>query len=192
LKRPPRYRERLPCHSPRTGSKLNHVSCSIGFLTAAATINIGLKVPLPGLTATDTSTTQPQSILILGGSSNVGAAAVQLLRLALPTAAIITTSSPEHHAKLTLLGATVTLERNAQQDAAAIRAASPGGAGIDALIDAVGAASDSPAVLAAFRDDGPKLYTVVRNRMDEKLPDGFQTSRKCPHLLPRRVRADSL
>jgi NADPH:quinone reductase-like Zn-dependent oxidoreductase len=165
--------------SPGIRSKLNHIPCSIGFLTAAATINIGLKVPLPGLTVTDTGATQPQSILILGGSSNVGAAAVQLLRLALPTATIITTSSSEHHVKRTLLGATATLERNAQQNAAAVRAVSPGGTGIDALIDAVGAASESPAVLAAFRDDGPKLYTVVRNRMDEKLPEGFQTSRKC-------------
>lgn len=112
-----------------------------------------------------------KSVLVLGGSSGVGAAAIQLLRLALPSATtIVATSSPRHHERLISLGATACLDR-AAVTAAAIRAATPGGAGVDAILDAVGAAAAAAAqqqpdvsmsvFFDALRGDGPRLYAQV-------------------------------
>lgn len=89
---------------------------------------------------------------------------------------IITTSSAPHHAHLKSLGANVVLERSAQSDAAALKAATPGGAGVDAVIDTVGAGPDSPAVFEAIKADGPKLYALVVTRPDAKLPAGLQST----------------
>ncbi|KAI1506777.1 GroES-like protein [Biscogniauxia marginata] len=150
-------------------------SLPICFLTAAAAIVIGLKVAIPGLAKTENQ--KPlRSILILGGSSAVGSAAIQLLRLTLPSVAIITTSSAAHHAHLKSLGATACLERAAQQDSVALKAATPGGAGVDAILDAVGAGPDAPAVFDALRPDGPKLYSLVITRPDAKVPDGLEAT----------------
>ncbi|RYP66674.1 hypothetical protein DL771_007673 [Monosporascus sp. 5C6A] len=147
------------------------------FLAAGAAITVGLKVALPGLSeGGNPGGNPPQSILVLGGSSAVGAAAIQLLRMALPSAVIVATSSKAHHAHLQSLGATACLERAAQQDSAALKAAAPGGAGFDAVLDAVGAGAEAPDVYDAFRADGPKLYSLVLTRPDAKLPDGLQAT----------------
>lgn len=148
----------------------------IGFLTAGALINIGLKVPIPSLSREQPGQSPPQSILVLSGSSNVGGAAVQLLRIALPSATILTTSSAPHHTHLKSLGASHCFDRAAQGDVAALKAMTPGGAGLDAILDAVGAGAEEPAVFEALRSDGPKLHTVVINRLDEYIPKGLQTS----------------
>ncbi|KAH8882062.1 GroES-like protein [Thozetella sp. PMI_491] len=71
-------------------------------------------------------------------------------------------------------GATKCLERAAQNDAAAMRAASPGGAGVDAIIDAVAAGPEAPAVYDVPRSDGPKLYSLVTTQPDMRLPVGPQ------------------
>ncbi|KAI0546528.1 GroES-like protein [Xylaria curta] len=149
-------------------------SLPIGFLTGGAAVAVGLKVALPGLSEPDSTAPQLKSILVLGASSAVGAAAVQLLRIALPSATIITTSSAAHHAHLKSLGATTCLERSAQEDASALKAASPGGTGVDAVLDAVGACGDSPAVYDALRSDGPKLYSLVLTRFGIEFPPGIQ------------------
>ncbi|KAI5855063.1 GroES-like protein [Durotheca rogersii] len=151
-------------------------SLPIAFLTAAAGVAVGLKVPLPGLPGTEAINPAPKSILVIGGSSGVGSGAIQLLRLALPSATIITTSSVAHHAHLKSLGANTCLERAAQEDSAALKAAAPGGAGVDAILDAVGAAADSPAIYDAFKSDGPKLYALVLTRPGVQLPDGLQST----------------
>ncbi|KAI0467766.1 GroES-like protein [Xylaria cf. heliscus] len=151
-------------------------SLPIGYLTAAAAVVVGLKVALPGLPKPDSITTPLQSILVLGASSSIGSAAVQLLRIALPSATIITTSSAAHHDHLKSLGATTCLERVAQQDAAALKAASPGGYGVDAVLDAVGAGAEASAVYEALRSDGPKLYSLVVTRLDIELPVGLQAT----------------
>ncbi|KAI1641361.1 GroES-like protein [Biscogniauxia mediterranea] len=145
------------------------------FLTAAAAILIGLGVTIPGLSNSD-SGNKLESILILGGSSGVGSSAIELLRLALPNVTIITTSSATHHAHLKSLGANVCLERAAQNDAAALKAATPGGAGVDAILDAVGAGTDSPAVFDALKADGPKIYSLVITRPDAKVPEGLKST----------------
>ncbi|RYP66639.1 hypothetical protein DL771_007682 [Monosporascus sp. 5C6A] len=151
-------------------------SLPIGYLTAAGAIAIGLKVPFPGFSNANTTHEPPQSILVLGGSSGVGSAAIQLLRIALPSATIITTSSVAHHAHLKSLGASTCLERAAQQDTAALKAATPGGAGVDAIIDAVGASVEAPAVYGALKSDGPKLYSLVITRPGVELPQGVQAT----------------
>ena len=97
--------------------------CRVGYLTAAASITGGLHVPLPYLDPTGSSSLK--SVLVLGGSSAVGAAAIQLLRLALPSAMILATSSANHHAHLVSLGATKCFERSAQEDTSAVKAATP-------------------------------------------------------------------
>uniref|UniRef100_A0A8H7K4D4 Enoyl reductase (ER) domain-containing protein n=1 Tax=Bionectria ochroleuca TaxID=29856 RepID=A0A8H7K4D4_BIOOC len=151
-------------------------SIPITYLAAAATIAVGLKVHISGLSTKDTNDAPPRSILVLGGSSGVGSSAIQLLRIALPSATIITTSSPTHHARLKSLGAHFTLERSAQQDAAILKAATPEGAGVDAIIDAVGAGSAEPAVYSALREDGPKLYSLVITRPGVELPEGINAT----------------
>lgn len=130
---------------------------------------------VPGLsTLHAASENPPKSILVLGGSSGVGSSAIQLLRLALPSAVIVATASPAHHAHLRSLGASACLARSAQDDAAALREAAPGG--VDAILDAVGAGPDAPAVFDALRADGPKLYTLVISRPGVQLPTGLQAS----------------
>ncbi|KAI0435416.1 GroES-like protein [Xylaria sp. FL1042] len=151
-------------------------SLAIGFLTAAAAVAIGLKVTIPGLSKSDTTTTRLRSILVLGGSSGVGSAAIQLLRLNLPFATIIATSSMVHHRHLESLGATKCLERSVQQDAVALKAGSPGGSRVDAILNAVGAGVDAPAVYEALKSDGPRLYSLVITRPGTELPTGIQAT----------------
>ncbi|KAI1480089.1 hypothetical protein K445DRAFT_317458 [Daldinia sp. EC12] len=150
-------------------------SLSTCFLTAAGAIVDGLKVGLPGLSKIE-NTNPPKSILILGGSSAVGAAAIQLLRIALPSVTIVVTSSKPHHEHLKSLGANAALERSAQGDAAALKAASPDGAGFDAILDAVGAGPDSPAVYDALKPDGLKLYSLVLTRPGAQVPQGLNST----------------
>ena len=115
-----------------------------------------------------------KSVLVLGGSSVVGAAAIQLLRLALPSATILTTSSAKHHGHLTSLGATKAFDRSAQSDTSAIKAASPGGTGVDAILDAVTAASEEPTVFTALNPTGPKLYSQVVTGQNVEVPEGVE------------------
>ncbi|KAI1421978.1 GroES-like protein [Xylaria sp. FL1777] len=169
-------REASVARKPAAFSFEEAASLPIGYLTAAAAVAVGLKVTLPGLSKSSTSTTPLQSILVLGGSSSIGSAAIQLLRIALPFATIITTSSVAHHDHLKSLGATRCLERSAQEDATALKAASPGGSGVDAVLDAVGAGAEAPAVYETIKSDGPRLYSLVITRPGIELPAGIQTT----------------
>jgi NADPH:quinone reductase-like Zn-dependent oxidoreductase len=117
-----------------------------------------------------------KSILVLGGSSGVGAAAIQLLRLALPSAIILTTSSAKHHAHLLSLGATKCFERSAQDDTSAIKAASPGGSGVDAILDTLSAAASQPAVFTALNSTGPKIYSQVVTGANVEVPEGIKST----------------
>jgi NADPH:quinone reductase-like Zn-dependent oxidoreductase len=117
-----------------------------------------------------------RSILVLGGSSGVGAAAIQLLRLALPSANILTTSSAKHHAHLLELGATKCFERSAQDDTPAIKAASPGSSGVDAILDTVSAAASQPAVFTALNLTGPKIYSQVMTGANVEVPQGIKST----------------
>ena len=146
----------------------------ICYLTAATIITVGLHVPLPHLDSTGSSSLK--TILVLGGSSNVGAAAIQLLRLALPSATILTTSSAEHHDRLISLGATKCFDRSAQEDTSSIKAATPGDSGVDAILDAVTAAATQPAVFTALNSKGPKLYSHAVTGQNVEVPEGVQST----------------
>lgn len=78
----------------------------IGYMTAVCAIIDGLRIPLPFLPDTPQSGRLPSSMLVLGGSSVTGAAAIQLLRMAHPLVPIYATSSPRNFARLDDLGVT--------------------------------------------------------------------------------------
>ncbi|MCJ1391899.1 hypothetical protein MMC18_004766 [Xylographa bjoerkii] len=149
-------------------------SLPLCYLPAAAAVTVGLHVPLPHLDLTGSSSLR--SILVLGGSSAVGAAAIQLLRLALPSATILTTSFAKHHAHLVSLGASKCFERSAQGDTSAIKAATPDGSGVDAILDAVGAAASQPAAFTALSPTGPKTYSQVGTGENVEVPVGVNSA----------------
>lgn len=112
--------------------------------------------PQPALTA----------VLVLGGTSALGAAAIQLLRLSLPEGTpIISTNPAAHKAWVTgVLGATACVDGRdtaCKELVAAVRALTPGGEGVDGVLDAVG----------EFEGDhmDPDLWGVM---MDKELPEG--------------------
>ena len=148
--------------------------CRICYLTAATLITIGLHVPLPYLDSTGSSSLK--TILVLGGSSNVGAAAIQLIRLALPSATILTTSSAEHHDHLISLGATKCFDRSAQDDTSSIKAATPDDSGVDAILDAVTAAASQPAVFTALNPKGPKIHSHPVTGQNVEVPKGIEST----------------
>lgn len=142
----------------------------IMYITAAAAIHASLRIPLPFLKDSVTSGPKPKSVLVLGGSSGVGASTIQLLRLVLPSAIILTTSSPQHHATLVSLGATKALDRNSSNLVSDIRAATDG-RGVETIIDAVGAGATQKDIFAAFSDDSPREYAAVFTAAPLKGPE---------------------
>ena len=135
---------------------------------------MGLHLPLPYLDPTGTSEYNLESILILGGSSGVGASAIQHLRLSLPNATILATSSTQHHGRLVSLGATKVFERTAE--IADIKTSTPGDTGVDAIIDAVGAAGSRPSIFDALSPNGPKLYSQVITGQNITVPEGIKAT----------------
>ncbi|KAK0718479.1 putative alcohol dehydrogenase [Lasiosphaeria miniovina] len=111
-------------------------------------------------------------VLIVGGSSGVGSSAVQLLRLALPSATILTTNSPKHNAHVAGLGATTCIDRSNPKLVEAVKAASPDGKGVDAIIDAVAGAAGEPDLFDVLRKDGPRLYSQVFTGDKIAVPEG--------------------
>lgn len=115
--------------------------------------------------------------MVVGGSSGCGAHAIQLLRMALgPSATIVATSSPQHHGLLTAgLGASGCIARAEQGNAEIVKAASPGGAGFDAIIDCVGAVAQQAQLFDALRSDGPKILSeIVTTTRTTPTPDGIK------------------
>lgn len=157
---------------------------SIVYLTAAAAIVNGFKVPLPHLDPSGTPNSALKSALVLGGSSGVGASAIQLLRLANPSLTILATSAAKHHNRLISLGATKVFERSAQDDPSAIKAATPDGAGVDGILDTVTATIGQPAVFTALNPTGPKLYSqVITGPQNPQTPEGVTATPIIARLL---------
>jgi NADPH:quinone reductase-like Zn-dependent oxidoreductase len=132
----------------------------------------GLQVPLPFIPGTSTTGNSPSSILILGGSSATGAAAMQLLRLAYPSLPILATSSEKHHAHLTSLGATRLFDYHSPTIVFDIKSASPGGSGVDMIIDCVGAGGTQNDICDTLDPSGAKKYASVLTGIDVKVPEG--------------------
>lgn len=117
-----------------------------------------------------TSTTQ-----VVGGSSNVGAAAIQLLRIALPDATILTTSSPKHHALARSHGATAVFDYKSSNLVEQIKKASPNGEGVEAIIDAVNGVQIDPSVFQVLT--GLKYLAEVATGQNLKdIPAGVKHS----------------
>lgn len=107
------------------------------------------------------STTQ-----VLGGSSGVGAAAIQLLRIALPDAIIFATSSPKHFALATSRGATAVFDYKSPSVVEEIKKASPSGEGVEAIVDAVNGVQVDPSLFQVLT--GPKNFAEVATGQNVK------------------------
>ncbi|KAL9639210.1 MAG: hypothetical protein Q9164_001058 [Protoblastenia rupestris] len=117
-----------------------------------------LKIPLLYLADGSATGSQPQSILVPGGSSDVGASASEILRLVLPSTTILTTSSPQNHDHLTSFGATKAFDQNSSSLITDIKAATPEGRGVDIIVAAVAGGAAQPDVFCALSEDGPREY----------------------------------
>jgi len=137
-----------------------------------------LKTSLPFLKDGPTTDIKPSSVLILGGSSAVGAAAIQLLRLAIPDCTILATSSPKHHSRITnKLGANKAFDRNSPSLIIDVKLATPGSRGVDAIIDTVGAGRTQRHIFEAFDTSGPKRYAQVWTGDEEiEVPSGVDSA----------------
>lgn len=132
---------------------------------------MGLNVSLSFVQAPTPTTLK--SVLVLGGSSGVGAAAIQLLRRALPKATILTTSSAKHHSHLISLGATKCFDRTVEPQE--LSKSTPEGLGVDGMLDAVGGAADVPGVFDVLSPNGPRLYSQVLTGKTVNIPDGVNS-----------------
>ncbi|MCJ1389926.1 hypothetical protein MMC18_002783 [Xylographa bjoerkii] len=146
-------------------------SLPICFVTAVCAIVNSLKIPLPFLQGLSTEGQAPSSILILGGSSATGAAAIQLLRKAYPSLPILATSSVKHHARLTDLGATCLVDYKSPSVVADIKAASPGAAGVDVIIDCVSAGASQTDISDVLDPAGSKMYAAIVTGLPFPVPE---------------------
>ena len=140
-------------------------------------LGAGLSLPLPFLKDGPTADRlKSGSILVLGGSSALGASAIQLLRLALPDAVILTTVSAKHQKLVPKLGAHEALDRSSSSLISNIKAATPNGKGVDAIFDAVGAGASDRSVFDALNASGPMRYAQVWTGDDEiEVPIGVDS-----------------
>lgn len=146
------------------------MSSRICYNTAVMAI-LGLKIPLPYLPNTSTLGRTPASILILGGSSAVGAAAIQLLRLAYPSLLILATSSPRYHAHLASLGARKLFDYRSPTVVSDIKGTFPEASGIDMIIDCVSAGAAQTDICDVLDPTGSKMYAAVIAGADVPVPE---------------------
>lgn len=139
-------------------------------------LGVGLKSPLPFVENGPTTGFTPSSALILGGSSALGAATIQLLRLAVPGCKIFTTSSPKHHAHLKSLGVDRAFPRESSSLVEDIKSATEESRGVDAIIDVVGAGRTQSNMFDIFDPAGSKRYAQVWTGDDEiQVPEGVDS-----------------
>ena len=145
-------------------------------MTAVMALGIGLPAPLSFLKDGPTTGLHPSSVLILGGSSALGAATIQLLRLTLPQCTILTTSSPKHHRHLLTLGANQAFDRTSPSLTDEVKKARPKFKGVDAIIDTVGAGRSQRDIFETLDPSGPKRYAQVWTGDEEiQVPDGVES-----------------
>ncbi|EED23115.1 alcohol dehydrogenase, putative [Talaromyces stipitatus ATCC 10500] len=133
-----------------------------------------LRIPIPNFRGASNSEGEPEpkSILVLGGSSVVGASAIQLLRLAYPSVPIFATSSPAHHAHLLSLGATKVFDYHSPTMVSDIKAASPESRGVDMIFDVVGAGASQTDICDTFDPNGIKKYGALVTAKTVTVPEG--------------------
>lgn len=146
------------------------------YLSGVIALGVGLKTRLPFLKDGPATGFKPASVLILGGSSGVGGATIQLLRLAVPDCTILATSSPKHHDHITTLGADKAIDRHSASLVMDVKSATPDSRGVDAIIDAVGAGSAQRHVFESFDPNGPKRYAQIWTGAEEiRVPSGVDS-----------------
>ena len=145
----------------------------VAYVTATGAIYQGLNIPLPYLEGGREAGFQPSSILVCGGSSSVGAMAVQLLRLALPQAQIFATASKQHHRTIENLGADQVFDHSSPSLVEELKKASSSGEGVDAILDAVNGVAVNPSLFEVLT--GPKAFAeVLTGRNVQEAPDGIK------------------
>ena len=145
---------------------------SIAFVTAVCGIVNSLKIPLPFLQGLSAEGQAPSSILVLGGSSTVGAATIQLLRTGYPSMTILATSSVKHHARLRDLGATHVVDYKSSAAVADLKAASPGAKGVDTIFDCVSAGAYQTDICDILDPAGSRTYASVITGAFVPVPPG--------------------
>ena len=109
----------------------------------------------------------------MGGSSGVGAAAIQLLRLVLPQALILATGSSQHHPSIKSLGADEVFDYRSKSPTKEIKQASPNGQGVEVIIDAVNSVALDLSLFEVLT--GPKHFAEVATGQNVKeVPEGIQ------------------
>ncbi|KAI9833953.1 MAG: hypothetical protein M1819_003462 [Sarea resinae] len=159
---------------PKNISLEEAASLPICFFTAITAIVKNLKIPLPFLQGTSTEGQVPSSVLVLGGSSGTGAAAIQLLRKAYPSLPILATSSVKHHARVNDLGATYVFDYKSPSSVADIKSASPGAAGVDVIIDCVSAGASQTDITDVLDPTGSKKYAAIVTGAPVPVPEGVK------------------
>ena len=139
-------------------------------------MGIGLKMPLPFLLEGPNEGFSPSSVLVVDGYTGVGAATIQLLRLAVPECNILATASSEHHIWILSLGADAVFDRDSDTVVEDIKSATPGKSpGVDVIVDTVGAGRTLPEIFAVFASDGPKKYAQVwTDNSAVQVPEGVE------------------
>ncbi|KAK5993488.1 Dehydrogenase orsE [Cladobotryum mycophilum] len=173
---------------PTAWSFEDAATLAVCYYTGIAALGIGLQSSLPFVGDGPLTDFKPSSVLVLGGSSALSAAVIQLLHLALPDCRILATSSPKHHDHITNnLGADKAFDRNSTSLVADVKVASPSSRGVDAIIDAVGAGATERYIFETFDPDGPRRYAQVWTGDAEiQVPSGVNSmlfrSRDVPQL----------
>ncbi|KAF2180868.1 GroES-like protein [Zopfia rhizophila CBS 207.26] len=160
---------------PESWSFEEAATLSVCYATAVAALGIGLKTPLCFIKGGASTGFTPSSVLVLGGSSALGAAVIQLLRLAVPDCRIFSTSSPKHHNHIVkTLGADEAFDRSSATLAEDVKSVSPRSRGVDAIVDVVGAGG--PYIFDTLNADGPRRYAQVWTGDEEiKVPYGVES-----------------
>lgn len=158
----------------RTGRTDKRLNGSIAFVTAVSAIVKSLQIPLPFLPFLAAAGPVPSSILVLGGSSAVGAAVIQLLRAAYPALPILASSSPKHFELVRYLGASSVADYKSVSFVADITAASPAGDGVDVIIDCVSAGASQSDICDVFLSHGSKRYAAIVTGVPISMPESVK------------------
>ncbi|KAH8807472.1 putative quinone oxidoreductase [Xylogone sp. PMI_703] len=163
---------RYVAKKPKNISLEEAASLPICYNTAICGLyGLNLRIPIPPFDDPAVTEQAPSSILILGGSSAIGAAAIQLLRLAYPQLLIFATSSPSNHERVLSLGATQPFDYHSSTLVADIKAASPAARGVEMILDCVSAGAAQTDIYDALDVTGPKKYAAVISGIEFPVPE---------------------
>lgn len=143
---------------------------SIGYFAAAATLHFGIGTPMPFLASASAPTNKDmQTVLILGGASAVGTAAIQLLRRFAPSTNILTTCSPKHFDHVKSLGADQVFDYNASSIFSDIAKVVP--TGVNGIVDVIGTSATNTA-------EYMKLFGPAEHKMFAMLTTGPEINKE--------------